>query len=160
EYAIVQTLEDRITRLIDTVTFGDPGNTDLRWDGERLTPQTWLARFRDQVAPRVVVGVYRASPVAPPQVFYAHADHADLAARIAAAGGAMPPDPALAGAVGCTMFDLPGSEDLSLTVLLSHGNLQRLPAQALVRVTSRADGRRYLGVVTAGPFAEPDSLKA
>jgi DNA helicase HerA-like ATPase len=83
-----------------------------------------------------------------------------LAADVAAAGGAMPPDPALAGAVGCTMFDLPGSEDLSLTVLLSHANLQRMPAQALVRVTSRADGRRYLGVVTAGPFAEPDSLKA
>jgi hypothetical protein len=85
EYAIVQTLQDRISRMIDTVALGDPGGADLRWDGERLTPQGWLARFRDQVAPRVVVGVYRASPVAPPQVFYAHADHADLAARIAVA---------------------------------------------------------------------------
>ncbi len=57
----------------------------MRWDGDRLTPQGWLARFRDRVAPRVVVGVYRASPVAPPQVFYAHADHANVAARIAVA---------------------------------------------------------------------------
>ena len=83
-----------------------------------------------------------------------------LAADIATAGGAMPPDPELAGAVGCTMFDLPGSEDLSLTVLLSNANLQRVPAQALVRIKSRTDRRSYLGVVTAGPFAEPDSLKA
>ncbi len=85
EYAIVQTLEDRIAHAVDCVQFGDSGGVDLRWDGERLTPQEWLARFRDQVAPRVVVGVYRASPVAPPQVFYAHADHADVAARIAVA---------------------------------------------------------------------------
>jgi hypothetical protein len=85
EYAIVQTLEDRIARTIDSVQFGDSGGADLRWDGLRLTAQEWLARFRDQVAPRVVVGVYRASPIAPPQVFYAHADHADVAARIAVA---------------------------------------------------------------------------
>jgi DNA helicase HerA-like ATPase len=83
-----------------------------------------------------------------------------LAADIATAGGAMPPDPELDGAVGCTMFDLPGSVDLSLTVLLSNANLQRVPAQALVRIKSRTDRRSYLGVVTAGPFAEPDSLKA
>ena len=83
-----------------------------------------------------------------------------LAADIATAGGAMPLDPELANAVGCTMFDLPGSEDLALTVLLSNANLQRVPAQALVRIKSRNDGRSYLGVVTAGPFAEPDSLKA
>jgi len=85
EYAIVQTLEDRIAHTLDMVHFGDSAGADLRWDGDRLTPQGWLARFRDQVAPRVVVGVYRASPVAPPQVFYAHADHADVAARIAVA---------------------------------------------------------------------------
>ncbi len=83
-----------------------------------------------------------------------------LDADIAAAGGATVPDPELASAVGCTMFDLPGSEDLSLTVLLSPANLQRVPAQALVRIKSRADRRSYLGVVSAGPFAEPDSLKA
>lgn len=83
-----------------------------------------------------------------------------LAADITAAGGAMPPDPELIGAIGCTMFDLPGSEDLSLTVLLSNANLQRARAQALVRIQSRIDRRSYLGVVTAGPFAEPDSLKA
>ncbi len=85
EYAIVQTLEDRIAHALDTVHLGDSGSTDMNWDGERLTPQDWLLRFRDQVARRVVVGVYRASPLAPPQVFYAHVDHADLAVRIAVA---------------------------------------------------------------------------
>ena len=85
EFAIVQTLEERITHVIDTMRFSDSGPTGVQWDGEKMTPQTWLARFRDEVAPQVVVGVYRASPVAPPQVFYAHAAHADLAARIAVA---------------------------------------------------------------------------
>ena|SRR6185437_13685285 len=79
-----------------------------------------------------------------------------LAADIAAAGGAMPPDPELAGAVGCTMFDLPGSEDLSLTILLSHANLQRLPAQALERgrcvgMADRTSERAGIPAVAPGP---------
>ena len=85
EYAIVQTLEDRIGRLLDMVKFHDSGGAGLRWDGVQLTPERWLTRFRDEVAPRVVVGIYRASLWAPPQVFYAHVDQADLAVRIAVA---------------------------------------------------------------------------
>ena len=34
------------------------------------------------VASQVVVGLYRATPLAPAQLFYAHADHAHLAAHI------------------------------------------------------------------------------
>src|SRR5207302_2063320 len=63
------------------------------------------------------------------------------------------------GRFGATMFDLPGSEDDSVTVLLPRDHAQRAPSQSLVRVRSR-DGRKYLGMVTAGPFAEPDSLRA
>ena len=77
---------------------------------------------------------------------------------IQAAGGELQPDPAMAGAIGATMFDLPQSEDGSLTVLLPKEQLQLAPSQALVRIISR-DGRRYLGIVTQGPFAEPDSLR-
>jgi uncharacterized protein len=77
---------------------------------------------------------------------------------IQAAGGELEPDPAMLGAVGATMFDLPNSEDGSLTVLLPKENLQSAPSQALVRIISR-DGKRFLGVVTRGPFAEPDSLR-
>jgi hypothetical protein len=57
------------------------------------------------------------------------------------------------------MFDLPGSEDNTVTVLLARNQLERAPSQALVRIKSRGDGRSYLGIVTAGPFAEPDSLR-
>jgi DNA helicase HerA-like ATPase len=64
------------------------------------------------------------------------------------------------GSVGVTMFDQPGSEDGSLTVLLARERAQDAPAQSLVRIESRPDGHTYLGVVTAGPFAEPDSLRA
>src|SRR5262249_22831852 len=57
------------------------------------------------------------------------------------------------------MFDLPGSEDNTLTVLLPREHAQQAPSQSLVRIKSR-DGRKYLGIVTAGPFAEPDTLRA
>lgn len=69
------------------------------------------------------------------------------------------PDPALANAIGMTMFDVPGSEDNTITVLLPRQHAQNAPSQSLMRITSRPDGRNYLGMVVAGPFTEPDSLK-
>jgi DNA helicase HerA-like ATPase len=83
-----------------------------------------------------------------------------LAEDFAATARDFPPEPEPDGVIGRTTFDAPGSEDHALTVLLSREKLQHAPAQALVRVESRPDGRRYLGVVTAGPFAVPDTLRA
>lgn len=83
-----------------------------------------------------------------------------LEADVALAGGPTAADPEAVGSIGRTMFDRPGSTDLGVTVLLGRDQLQKAPAQALVRIRSRADGRTYLGVVTAGPFAEPDGLRA
>src|SRR5262245_7874663 len=82
-----------------------------------------------------------------------------LAADIAAAGGPAAPDPKSAGAIGRTTFDQPGSEDGTVTVLLGTDSARHAASQALLRIAS-ADGRSYLGVVSAGPFAEPDSLRA
>jgi DNA helicase HerA-like ATPase len=81
-----------------------------------------------------------------------------LDADIAAAGGPAQPLAGSEGAIGATMFDLPGSEDGTITVLLPQANVQAAPSQALLRIESK-DGRTYLGIVTAGPFAEPDSLR-
>jgi DNA helicase HerA-like ATPase len=79
-------------------------------------------------------------------------------ADVSRAGGELAPEPDRAGAIGATMFDLPGSEDNSVTVLLPREQAQQAPSQSLVRIRSR-DGRKYLGIVTAGPFAEPDTLR-
>lgn len=68
------------------------------------------------------------------------------------------PDPKREGSIGSTMFDLPNSEDGTLTVLLPKENLQLAPSQALLRIKS-LDERSYLGIVAGGPFAEPDSLR-
>jgi len=76
------------------------------------------------------------------------------------AGEEWTPDPRDVDAVGRTMFDAPGSKDNALIVLLPRESLNRVPAQSLLRIESRADGRTYLGIVTAGPFAEPDGLRA
>lgn len=81
-----------------------------------------------------------------------------LELEIDAAGGEPPPDPEAEGSIGVTMFDLPGSEDNAVTVLLPKENVQKAPAQALLRIKSR-DGKGYIAIVSAGPFAEPDSLR-
>ena len=82
-----------------------------------------------------------------------------LAADSAKAGGPVRQRPDEAGCVGKTLFDVPGSSDLAVTVVVSNAHLQDAPSQSLVRIKSRVDGRSYLGVVTAGPFAEPDGLR-
>lgn len=64
------------------------------------------------------------------------------------------------GRIGATMFDLPNSEDGTVTVLMPKENVDHLPSQALVRIESKLDDRTYLGAVAKGPFAEPDGLRA
>lgn len=64
------------------------------------------------------------------------------------------------GSVGRTMFDSPGAQDGSVTVLLPKEEISKVPIQSLVRITSVGDNRSYLGIVTSGPFAEPDGLRA
>src|ERR1700690_2875874 len=82
-----------------------------------------------------------------------------LDADIEASGGALNLDSSWEGAVGATMFDLPQSEDGTITVLLPQQYVHRAPSQALLRIESGKDGRRYIGMVTGGPFVEPDSLR-
>ncbi len=85
EYAIVSTLKDRLEPVLETTHFSGTVSVDATWDGPVLTPEQWLRRFLDEVASKVVVGVYRATLLGPSQIFYAHVDHADIAARIALA---------------------------------------------------------------------------
>ncbi len=73
--------------------------------------------------------------------------------QVEAAAGQVTLDPDREGAAGFTMFDSPGSEDNSVTVLLADGHIADLPSQSQSLVKSK-DGRRYLGSVTVGPFAE------
>jgi len=84
---------------------------------------------------------------------------------VTSAGGSLAAEPEFEGAIGRTMFDSPSSKDNTVTVLLPATHLPLVPAQSLVRITSRpldkgGDGRQYLGAVVAGPFAEPDGLHA
>ena len=41
-----------------------------------------MEQFRDEVADKIVVGVFRIWEAAPPFIFYAHVEHAELAAHI------------------------------------------------------------------------------
>ncbi len=89
-----------------------------------------------------------------PQEVFEQLDH-----DIHKAGGEWSEPPEYIGAVGRTMFDVPTSEDNTVTVLLPKEELHQAPSQALVRIRSVFDNRRYLGIVVKGPFAEPDGLR-
>lgn len=82
-----------------------------------------------------------------------------LNSDIEGAGGEWSEPVEYKGAVGRTMFDLPNSEDNTVTVLLPREEIGKVPSQSLVRLRSVGDDRLYLGIVVKGPFAEPDGLR-
>jgi hypothetical protein len=92
EYLVVGTLAERIDPFVEQLTFGGPVTVDDRWDDTKLTPGKWVRRFQDDVAADILYGVYRASWLAPPQVFYAHREHVETAARVALADSVLLPD--------------------------------------------------------------------
>lgn len=74
EYAIIQTLKPDIEKMIDRGNYRD---------GKGALEE--MKKFRDEVAPHIVVGLYRVWEAAPPFMFYAHVDCAEMAAHIAMA---------------------------------------------------------------------------
>jgi hypothetical protein len=92
EFAVVQTLDERIDQFTRDLAFSGKTTVDDRWDGKSLSATEWVRRFRDEVASQVLVGVFRASLLAPPQVFYAHRDHFQLAAALAISDSVLLPD--------------------------------------------------------------------
>ena len=64
------------------------------------------------------------------------------------------------GAIGRTTFDDRSSIDGAITVILPRENVDLVASQSLVRVLSVPDDKEYIASVTAGPFNEPDGLKA
>ena len=122
----------------------------MQHDGIEPFPEGLRRRPDDERGSTFDLGAVLETPVA--------ALHA-IGQEIEAAGVLLQPDPDREGAVGSTMFDSPASEDNSVTVLLADAHIKDVPSQSLVRIISK-DGRRYLGTVVAGPFAEPDGLRA
>ncbi|MEN3334865.1 MAG: hypothetical protein V7641_4230 [Blastocatellia bacterium] len=74
EFAIVQTLEPELERLVDTGHYRN--NSKVRQA---------MMDFAKEIGPKIVVGAYRISAFAPPYLFYAHVDYAEKAAHIAMA---------------------------------------------------------------------------
>ncbi len=72
EYAVVDTAEAPLRRLLETGGY--------RGEWRALIPD--LERFVDEVGSQIVVGVYRASSIAPAHLFYAHAEHVHTAAHV------------------------------------------------------------------------------
>lgn len=71
EYAVVHTFQPEIETMIETGHYREESGV-LRE----------MKRFRDSIAPKIAVCLYRASIASPPFLFYAHVDHVDVAARI------------------------------------------------------------------------------
>jgi hypothetical protein len=75
EYAIVDSNEDFLSRIAAGHYRGDAWG-ELKRGVDSLV---------EECGPQIVVGMYRASKLAPPQMFYAHVEHAHEAALIAMA---------------------------------------------------------------------------
>lgn len=73
EFVIVQSLEPEIRKLLD--------GGGYRMSGARPA----MERFCQDIAPQIVIGLYRVWEAAPPFMFYAHVDNAEMAAHIAIA---------------------------------------------------------------------------
>jgi hypothetical protein len=83
EYAIVETAEERMRRVVAS------GHYER---GKRSDGQDWgkfADEFVSEVGPKVVVGVFRASRAAPPYPFFAHVDHVHEAAVLAMADASL-----------------------------------------------------------------------
>jgi hypothetical protein len=83
---------------------------------------------------------------------------ADLEALATRHGGAYEEPAEFKGSIGRTLFDSPQSQDGTLTVVLAKEELDNVPSQSLLRILSYPDKREFTGIVSAGPFAEPDGL--
>jgi DNA helicase HerA-like ATPase len=83
-----------------------------------------------------------------------------LARDAAEAGGSFSEPPEYEGAIGRTTFDDRSSEDGTITVVLPPQNIDVTPSQSLLKITSMPDKREYVASVTAGPFCEPDGMRA
>lgn len=78
EYVILQTFEPDIERLIETGGYR-----------ENSTVKGMMDELLHEVAPQFIVGIYRVWEGAPPYLFYAHVDQAEMAAHIAMADSLM-----------------------------------------------------------------------
>jgi hypothetical protein len=72
EYAIIDTQEDNLGRIAAGHYRGDA------WEG--VNDQ--VNKFVKDCGPNIVIGMYRASQLAPAQMFYSHIDHAHEAALV------------------------------------------------------------------------------
>jgi uncharacterized protein len=64
------------------------------------------------------------------------------------------------GSFGRTLYDLPSSEDGAVTVVMPKEETESVTSQALVRILSYPDNRKYVGFVSQGPFHDPDGIRA
>ncbi len=77
EFAIVDTMESRLQRIVEAAHYYRPADRQL------------AQQFVDDVGPRIALGLYRVSAAAPARLFYAHVEHAAEAAVVAMADSAL-----------------------------------------------------------------------
>lgn len=123
EFAILQTLQPEIERYLETGGYRD--GSGVRQE---------IEMFSKEVAPKIVVGLFRVWEGAPPYLFYAHVENADVAAYIAMA------DSMLQEHRGFPMLI-----DLADTVCSTVFGLDTFTASVQMAYTDAGEPFRYLG---------------
>jgi hypothetical protein len=85
EFVVLSTLDARLEHWLHQQRFKHGAPTRLVWDDEPITPAEWIPRVIERVASKIAVGLFRPTLLSPPQLFYAHVDHVDIAGHIALA---------------------------------------------------------------------------
>lgn len=75
-------------------------------------------------------------------------------------GGPFQEPPEYEGSIGRTTFDDRSSSDGTVTIILPPENIDDTPSQSLLKIISMPDRREYVASLTAGPFCEPDGMRA
>lgn len=130
EYAILDTISDDLAQVIAAGQY---------W-GARRGLGARLREFALEAGPQVVVGLYRASALAPAQLFYAHREHAHLAALIALADSVFQPH-----------RGFPMLLDLAALVCQSNFGAETLAAPVQLAYMGTEGPFRYLRAGAGGP---------
>lgn len=106
EFAVVETMERRMDQILNK------GHL-------RGAHRDRAERFTKEAGPKIMIGVYRTYPEAPPQIFYAHADFAQDAALVAMADSLLQPQrsfPTLISLADTICASLFGAEGFNSTI--------------------------------------------
>jgi len=126
EYAIIDSIEDKCHEIVENGHYAKKHKEHAE-------------EFVKECGPKVLRGMFRASPNSPPYLFYAHREHVHLAARLALADSILRPErgfPMLIDVADVTCRSAFGAEALWQRMFFDVSGLSEVAATIRAEATS------------------------